>query len=180
MKLKIFVSYSSKDKKIVEQLASSHQVYADFYYWDKSKEPSQEAWHQIEGWISNCDLFIVIITGHTVQRGLSVGKEVGIAKSQKKRILPIISNRVPANEITFLEGITYQSIDLFSPDEAIQSITNITKDLYNKKKLEQEALVAQKHHIQLREEYQFQLDEFKIAIAVVVVIIGFILLARRE
>jgi len=180
MKLKIFVSYSSKDKKIVEQLASSHQGFADFFYWDKSKEPGKEAWHQIEEWISNCDLFIVIITGHTVQRGLPVGKEVGIAKSLKKRILPIVSDRVPADEITFLEGITYQPIDLLSPDEAIQSITEFTKTLYNKKNLEQEAIAAQKQHIQLREESRLQLDEFKIAVAVVVVIVGIILLTRHE
>ena len=180
MKSKIFVSYSSRDKKIVEQLASSQQEYADFFYWDKSNEPSKEAWHQIEEWISNCDLFIVIITGHTVQRGLSVGKEVGIAKNQRKKILPIVSDRVPENEITFLEDITYQPIDLFSPDEAIQSVTEFTKALYDKKKLEQEALVAQRHHIQLREESRHQLNEFKIAVAVVVVIVGIILLAKTE
>jgi hypothetical protein len=153
---------------------------AEFYYWDQSKEFCKVDWQQIEEWITGCDLFIVIITGHTVKRGLAVGKEVGIAKSLKKKILPIVSDKVPLEDIRFLEGITYQPIDLSCPDEAIQSVTDYIKDLYEKKKLEREAIIAQKQHVQVQRTIQIELDEFKIALAVAVIIVGIILLARKD
>lgn len=180
MKLNVFISYGSKDRQIVDQLATSATPQAEFYYWNKSQEPGEDAWAQIAEWIRRCDLFIVVITGHTVQRGLAVGKEVGIARNQGKKILPLICTRVHPDEITFLEDIAYEPIDLLAPDQAIQRVINYIGKLYQKKKLDHEMLVAQQEHVQASKDSQLQMEQFKVALALGLVFFGIILLTRER
>ena len=153
---------------------------AEFFYWSKSEEPGKQAWAQITEWITHCDLFIVVITGHSVQRGLAVGKEVGVARNQAKKILPLVCTRVPDDEITFLEGIPYEAIDLLNPDQAVQRVMEVIAKLYEKRRLEREALLAQQQQIQIRKDSQVQLEHFRIAVALVVVVLGIILLTRKS
>ena len=62
-------------------LANQFDIWGDVYYWNQSNIPEQVAWEQIYNWIDNSDIVLVLITGNTVVRALSVGREVGRAKA---------------------------------------------------------------------------------------------------
>lgn len=91
-------------------------------------------WDQIFSWIDLSDLVIVLITGNTITRGISVGNEVGHAKAKNKTIIPLVSLDVPTSELGFLSGITYQPIDPANPNVALEEITKVVLHYKEKKK----------------------------------------------
>jgi len=123
--MKIFLSYSTPDEKLVHEIANYIRRHAEVYYWDKSKVPGSEVWPTIFKWIDQSDLVLVVITGNTVSRAMSVGQEVGHAKAKDKTIIPIVSSEVPISELGFLSGIIYQQIDPKNPGPAMQAIERI-------------------------------------------------------
>lgn len=133
MKIKLFISYSSKDTSLVDQIAQKLYSFAEIKYWNESKELGEPAWEKIEEWIDGSEATIVIITDNTVKRGLSVGKEVGISKAKYKKIIPFVSKSVPEKELGFLGGITYEKIDLDKPNESVAVITKNIEKFYDQK-----------------------------------------------
>lgn len=133
----IFISYSTPDLQLVRDLADRLKPYANVYFWDDSKFLGQSAWEQVFQWIDISDLVVVLITGNTVSRAMSVGQEVGRAKAKDKTIVPIVSKEVLTNELGFLTGITFQPIDIANPApalEAINKVANLYKEDLEKKK----------------------------------------------
>ena len=61
-------------------LATQIEIWGDVFHWNHSNIPGKVAWEQIYIWIDNSDIVLVLITGNTVVRALSVGREVGRAK----------------------------------------------------------------------------------------------------
>ena len=129
--MKIFISYSTPDSHIVQQLANQLRIFGEVYYWADSNLPGRNAWHSIFNWIDTADIVVVLITGNTVIRAMSVGQEVGRAKTKGKTIIPIISKSVSSTELGFLNGVTYQPIDVFNPYTAIQDVTKVIDSYYN-------------------------------------------------
>lgn len=129
--MRIFISYSTPDMYIVEQLANQLGAFGEVYYWAQNKFPGQEAWQSIFNWIDTADVVVVLITGNTVVRAMSVGQEIGRAKSKGKTIIPIVSKFVPSTELGFLNEVTYQPIDVFNPYPAIDDVTKVIQTYYN-------------------------------------------------
>ena len=113
--MRVFISYSTPDLAIVNQLASQIRPHAEVYYWAEKNMPGQEVWPSIFGWIDGADLFIVVITGNTVRRAFAVGHEVGRAIAQGKTIIPIVSGEISASELGCLGGIIHQPISSILP-----------------------------------------------------------------
>lgn len=128
VQMNVFISYSTPDVQIVRQLADQLRQYANVYFWQESKQIGKDAWDTIFNWIDNSDLVVVLITGNTVSRGLSVGQEVGRAKTKDKTILPMVSPEVPSSDLGFLSGITYQPVDVRNPTPAIEAIRRATQN----------------------------------------------------
>jgi hypothetical protein len=128
--MKIFISYSTPDLYIVKQLAVQLQLFGEVYYWAESKQPGQDAWQSIFNWIDTADLVVVLITGNTLTRAMPVGQEIGRAKSRGKTIIPIISRNISSDELGFLNGVTYQPIDVFNPHPAIEDIIRVVNAYY--------------------------------------------------
>ncbi len=129
--MKIFISYGTPDIRIVKQLANQLRIFGEVYYWADSKLPGRDAWNSIFNWIDTADIVVVLITGNTVVRAMSVGQEVGRAKTKGKTIIPIISKTVSSAELGFLNGVTYQPIDVFNPYPAIEDVTKVINTYYN-------------------------------------------------
>lgn len=140
--MRIFISYSTADINIVNQLSMYLRPYGDVKWWAENKEIGQDAWQTIFSWIDSADIVIVLITDNTVARGLAVGQEVGRAKALNKFIIPIVSNSVSIAELGFMSGITYQQIDLHNPFPAIFRITEAVKKLSTDKEQKQNAAIT--------------------------------------
>jgi hypothetical protein len=82
--MKIFISYSTDDIRLVHKIATSLCSYSEVYYWAKDYIPGEEVWPTIFSWIDNSDLVIAVITDKTVSRAMSVGQEIGRAKTKNK------------------------------------------------------------------------------------------------
>ena len=78
--MRLFISYSTGDLEIVDQIADALRPHAEVFYWDKDKEPGKDTWQTIFRWIDSADLVIAVITDKTVARAMSVGQEIGHAK----------------------------------------------------------------------------------------------------
>lgn len=93
MAFKIFISYSTKDLHIVNQvknLASGKNI--ELFVAQYSIVPSQILSNSIEYAISNCDLFILLWSQNS-KSSEWVPQEIGIAKAYGKTILPIILDK---------------------------------------------------------------------------------------
>jgi len=153
--MNIFISYSTPDLKIVQELANQLRVFGAVNYWGKSRIPGEVAWETIFKWIDYSDFVIVLITGNTVKRAMSVGQELARAKSKNKKIIPIISNQISIEELGFMSGITYQTIDVNQPQIAIEQLTNVIRT----------------YHKNLKEKQNF---------AIGMVVIGFLIWSSRK
>ncbi len=120
--MRIFISYSTPDIQTVIQLANELKQFGEVSYWNENKVLGAETWDTICNWIDSSDLVIVLITGNTVHRAMSVGQEVGQAKAKHITIFPLVTEEVPQSELGFLAGITYQQIDIKNPLPAIQRV----------------------------------------------------------
>ena len=123
--MRVFISYSTPDLSVVEELANRIRPFAEVYYWAQSNLPGQESWPTIFNWIDTSDLVIALITDNTVRRAMAVGQELGRAKTQRKTIVPIVSQNVPSSELGFLSGVTYQPIDVTNPQPAIDEVGQV-------------------------------------------------------
>jgi hypothetical protein len=109
--LKIFVSYSRSDggdfaHQIHESLVEEHDIFTDV---DDIR--AGEIWSDtIEKNISNCDIFVVIVT-HAALRSPKVEREVLQAQRENKKIIPCIHRDVSYNEIKWnlykIQGIEF-------------------------------------------------------------------------
>ena len=128
--MRIFISYSNPDLTIVRSLANQLNIFGDVFYWNQSSVPGKVAWEQIYSWIDNSDIVLVLITGKTVIRAVSVEQEIDRAKEMGKHIIPIVSKGIISGELGFLSGLTYQPIDLLNPMPAISRVTELAGSYY--------------------------------------------------
>ena len=65
--MKIFISYSSHDLKLAERVFGELvRGGADAFQFGKSEVIGKPSWEQVLDWISQCDVFIVLISKHAV------------------------------------------------------------------------------------------------------------------
>lgn len=120
--MKVFISYSVDDREFVGKVAQEITPLAEVKYWDQSKEPGENAWQTIFQWIDECDAALVVITDKVVNRGMSVGQEIGRAKAKGKVVIPLVEEGIPASALGCLSGITYESIPKVNPSSALERI----------------------------------------------------------
>ena len=127
---------------MAKYLASHFSHLAQFSYWERDKEPGKEAWSTIFSWIDQCDLVFALISQTTLTRAMSIGQEIGYAKSRKP-IVPIVGQGVPENQLGCLQGITYIPVSSDSPEAFLEKMQAVVKrELSSKQTKEQnDALV---------------------------------------
>lgn len=109
--MKVFISYSVKDVRLVEFVSRQIQPHAEAVYWSRDRIPGQDAWATIFRWIDDSDCVIAVLTGNVLERGESVHNEVGYAKGKGKLVIPLVGSDVPHDRLGCLHGITYLPLD---------------------------------------------------------------------
>ena len=123
--MNVFISYSADDLALVNWIGGQIKPHANVFYWDKSKQPGQDAWQTIYSWIDQSDLVLAVITDSAVSRAMSVGQEIGRAKAKLKTVVPVVTSNVPSSELGCLSGTTYQKIDPENPGATLNVITKV-------------------------------------------------------
>lgn len=139
--LTVFISYSVHETAIVDAINTHLLPHAKTLFWKQDNVPGQDAWQTIYSWIDSADLVVVVLTGKTLTRALSVGTEVGYARKAGKRIIPLVAPEVPKGELGCLEGITYIRLDYESPETTIGHLHSAIAD-YAHQKAESQRAVA--------------------------------------
>lgn len=98
------------------------QNYVDPIYWDKDKLPGDGDWNSIFSWINNCPIVLVIVSKSVIEKGLSVGQEVGYARKAGKVIIPFISKNVKRDQLGCLKDLTAIHYDETNPQTAIKEL----------------------------------------------------------
>lgn len=120
--MNVFISYSVDDAAVVKAIAAHLKPHAKLLYWDQSKQPGREAWPTIYSWINAADLVVVVLTGQTLARAISVGNEVGYARRAAKRIIPLVAPDVSKIDLGCLSGITYIALDYQNPYSTLDAV----------------------------------------------------------
>lgn len=125
IKMKIFVSYSRRD---AGDFANQVDIYLSSFKYDIFTDINDirggDVWSDtIETNISNCDIFVIIVTYGALQSE-HVEREVLQAQKENKKILPCLFRRINLNEIKWgLERI--QGVEFSDKYE-------LARDLYSK------------------------------------------------
>jgi len=130
--MNVFISYSTTDTALVQQIAASLKTVCDSVrWWEDSKVPGEDAWRSIFGWIDRADVVLVVVTDAAVNRGLAVGTEIGAAKMKGKKIIPLVSAGIKSPDLGCLGNLTYCPID---PSNLKPTLDQVHKTLQQLKK----------------------------------------------
>jgi tetratricopeptide (TPR) repeat protein len=182
--VKIFLSYSRDDagniaKHIHRYLRNSGQD----VFIDVNSIRIGEPWaDSIEKNISECDIFVIILTPDSLRSG-HVEREILQAQRENKIIVPCINEHIDYNEIRWgLEKI--QGIEFLDKEDLVIKLYSKIKDYKNFEKPEESTDIVKgkvesnkkKKHVKLDRNRKSQPKKFKIIIILIVsvVIIGFV------
>src|ERR1041384_4491565 len=96
--MNIFISYSSKDRSVVETLASDLALLGHTIWFDRELTGGHEWWNDILATIRACDLFIFALTPLSLD-SYPCRLEYEYAHQLQKRILPIMLTSIEARRL---------------------------------------------------------------------------------
>ena len=121
--MKIFVSYSRRDagdfaNQVYKHLSSSN----DNIFTDVNSIRGGDVWSKtIEENISNCDIFVVILT-HGALKSPHVEKEVLQAQKEKKTIIPCFHTSIIPRYIDKLELNKFQGVEFDEKEQLARDL----------------------------------------------------------
>ncbi|OQX19470.1 MAG: hypothetical protein BWK75_05640 [Candidatus Altiarchaeales archaeon A3] len=132
--MNIFITYNTKDKKIVEALKSNLNLFLGLKtdISVKNMRSGKSLSEKIRKTIDDSDVVMVLLTKQG-SKSISVNQEMSYAKSAGKKIIPIVENGVNTD---MLEDIEYILFDRTNPLKSIEKSTQILENL----KIEKEIL----------------------------------------
>lgn len=131
--MKVFISYSVHDLRLVAFIADQIRPHAEPVFWTQNQAPGHDAWRTIFDWIETSDCVIVVITDAVVQRGESVNQEIGFAKGKGKLVIPLVAPAVPKDRLGCLHGITHLPLDPERFPEAMERLKTALAGLAKQK-----------------------------------------------
>jgi tetratricopeptide (TPR) repeat protein len=90
----LFISYARENKPDVEALVRDLDALGYQTWVDSSLRGGQTWWHEILGRIGNCDVFVAIVSGHTLS-SVACKRELEWALALNKPVLPLAVERLP-------------------------------------------------------------------------------------
>jgi len=132
--MKIFISHSTKDLKIVEEFKKLVEARGiEAYVAVKDVRPGDVLWDKIERNIKTSNCLVAIMTRYgSLSRTLE--NELGVAKVNKIRIMPIVEEGV--NPKGVLEGIEYVKLDKDHPARTLENVASYLGRLKKEKEAE--------------------------------------------
>lgn len=125
---KTFISYSRKDKPIVMRYVNLLRDYGVDVWIDESGINASSDWaEQIVKGITNCDIFIVFLSGSSTNSE-NVRKEIGLAASMHKKILPlkIQDVEIPPALLYHLNSLHFIETAKITDEQVIEHVFNAT------------------------------------------------------
>jgi hypothetical protein len=138
--LKVFISYSSHDYEFVNQISNFLSDELSVYFWDKDKIPGEQDWPQIEQNLKNSDVVVVIISQSTIEKGFTVGQEVGRALELKKKLIPLVDKKIESQALGMLKNITPICFDSENPKQSLVPLNEALKSIKTTKEQESNGL----------------------------------------
>ena len=90
----LFISYARENKPDVEALVRDLDALGYQTWVDSSLRGGQTWWHEILRRIGNCDVFVAIVSGHTLN-SVACKRELEWALALNKPVLPLAVERLP-------------------------------------------------------------------------------------
>jgi hypothetical protein len=118
--MRIFLSYSSRDRPKAEEIALALQAQGNDVFFDKDELSGGEDFHAvIREHVENADLFIFLISPDSVRPGAYTLTELRLMRekwaSPRKRVLPVMLEPTEMETIpAYLRGVT-----LFKPEGSV-------------------------------------------------------------
>lgn len=106
-KYRVFISYSRKDRKLVEELVELLEEIGLCPMWDRNFAYGSGFHDQIKQSITHAHVFLPLITKESSQRGW-VHQEIGYAMANNIPVLPIAKGVLPGEMIQDLHAIQLQ------------------------------------------------------------------------
>lgn len=121
--LTVFISYSSDDTKLMRFIESQLKRHGyKTRVWDMDRLAGEPIWPQIDQWIEECDVALIIISRNTIKRGIAVGQEIGKAQAKQKLVIPLHLPEVSPTELGSLAHITCERFDPDRPDVGLRRL----------------------------------------------------------
>jgi hypothetical protein len=116
--MKVFISHSTKDMHIVEEFKKIIEPKGiEAYIAVSDAQPGDALWDKIEKNIKSSNCLVAIMTKDGSMSG-TLQNELGVAKANKIRIVPIVEEGVDPKGV--LSGIEYLKLDKDHPDQALK------------------------------------------------------------
>ncbi|RKX40740.1 MAG: hypothetical protein DRP33_06375 [Thermotogae bacterium] len=123
--MRVFISHSSKDEKLVESLKKHlEKTFKDvcyFYTAADDPQPGQNLAVKIQKEIEQADVFLVLLTPNS-KKSSYVNQEIGYAKKCGKRIIALVMKGTPQEALGMLAGDEYI---IHIKDEIPESLINV-------------------------------------------------------
>ena len=130
--MKVFISHSTKDIKIVDKFVEKlKSIGIEPYVAESDIQPGTILWEKLESNIKNSNCVLAIITKDGF-RSKMVHQEIAAAKALKIRVVPIIEKGVGLKGV--LEGREYIVFDKNDPDQALINASKYLSNLKVKQK----------------------------------------------
>lgn len=135
MVFKVFISHSTKDMDVVNELARHlklRNINAHVSEWHEQpgKSLPQKVTHLING--SDCVLALLTVGG---ERSHWVNQEIGYAKGVRKLVIPVVEDKVQVTG--FLQGLEYIPFKRDNPYDAVTRAVKHLKTLATRKEQEE-------------------------------------------
>ena len=112
--MKVFISYRSKERKLVEGLAADLEGFGHDVWFDRELTGGQKWWNEIIENIRACDLFVIALSSGLL-RSIPCTKEREYAMALNKRILPVAIAEIDFNlvptELQVIQTVKYRPQD---------------------------------------------------------------------
>ena len=129
--MKVFISHSTKDIKIVERFVDKLKTIGiEPYVAESDIQPGTILWEKLESNIKNSDCVLAIITKDG-SRSKSVQQEIAAANALKIRVVPFVEKGVDLKGV--LAGREYIAFDKNDPDLALINASKYLSKLKVKK-----------------------------------------------
>lgn len=128
----VFISYSSKDREQATWVKNTLEKYGITCWMDKkSIHGGKDFSGEIQKALTDCSAFVLVLTKNSQESGW-VRKEVAVAETKKKRILPFALDNVPLNDSFsfFLSDVQmYDATE--KPEKEIENLIRDIKEEFN-------------------------------------------------
>lgn len=131
--MKIFVSYSSKDKNIASRIVSKLSKSHDIFFDQQSLQGGQSFWTRIKHEIDRCDIFVFLISEHSTDPASFAQKELRHARRLYSRLTNILVYpiQLPSQDSCDLPrsiaNLQYYNLASSSEDAIGKLVTTISK-----------------------------------------------------